>query len=394
MPLSRYYHRTIDDFVGFLTPAGRAGEYVVVRDELGSVPDVEEHLRGRAGKLGADGRMIIISHNALWEPFLRLASALGIRRPNVESNWLSRGDLSNFCLLAGLEPVRTGTRMLVPVYIPLVSAFFNRIVATIWPFSRLGIFHFVVARKSGAVRKSFPSLSIIVPARNEEGTIEAMAPELPNLGAHTELIFIEGNSKDGTWTEIERVAAAWADRRTIKIARQDGRGKGDAVRKGFALASGDILAIYDADMTVPAAEVEKFYRLLAAGTADFANGSRLVYPVEKGAMRVLNLAGNKFFASAFSWILGQPMKDTLCGTKVVWKADYEEIARGRSYFGDFDPFGDFDLLFGAAKMNLKIVDVPIHYQARVYGETNIRRWSHGWLLLRMTAFAARKLKFR
>ncbi|HEY9481171.1 MAG TPA: glycosyltransferase family 2 protein [Candidatus Paceibacterota bacterium] len=393
MSLSRYYHRCVDEFVAFLTPPGRTDVYEVIKDELGFVPDVEERLRRSAAELGLEGRLVIISHNALWEPLLRLASALNLRRPNAESNWLSMGDLKNFCALAGLEPVKSGTRMILPVYIPLVSALCNNVLGAIWPFSHLGIFHYIVARKVGQARKSFPSLSIVIPARNEMGTIERMARELPNLGSHTELIFVEGNSTDDTWKEIERVADVWGGKRSIKIARQKGRGKGDAVRTGFEKATGDILAIYDADMTVPPSEVEKFYRLLASGVADFANGSRLVYPVEDGAMRILNLIGNKFFASAFSWILGQPLKDTLCGTKVLWRSDYEEIAHGRSYFGDFDPFGDFDLLFGAAKMNLKIIDVPIHYQARVYGETNIRRWSHGLLLLRMTAFAARKIKF-
>ncbi len=160
------------------------------------------------------------------------------------------------------------------------------------------------------------------------------------------------------------------------------------------MAHGDILAIYDADMTVPPEEVERFYRAIALGKAEFINGSRLVYPVEKGAMRVLNLIANKFFSLAFSFLIGQPIKDTLCGTKVLWKHDYEDIKRNRAFFGDFDPFGDFDLLFGAVKLNRKVIDLPVHYQARVYGETNISRWKHGWLLLRMTLFAAKKLKFR
>ena len=110
-------------------------------------------------------------------------------------------------------------------------------------------------------------------------------------------------------------------------------------------------------------------------------------------MRFLNMVANKFFGLAFTWLLGQSIKDTLCGTKVLFREDYESIVRHRSYFGDFDPFGDFDLLFGAAKLNARILDLPIRYQARAYGETNIQRWRHGWLLLRMTAFAALRLKF-
>jgi hypothetical protein len=115
--------------------------------------------------------------------------------------------------------------------------------------------------------------------------------------------------------------------------------------------------------------------------------------MESQAMRFLNLLGNKFFSLTFSWLLGQSVKDTLCGTKVLWKSDYEQIAANRAYFGDFDPFGDFDLLFGAARLNQKIVDLPIRYRERTYGSTNVQRWKHGWLLLKMVLFASRRIKF-
>ncbi len=238
-----------------------------------------------------------------------------------------------------------------------------------------------------------PSISIVVPARNEKGTIEQIARELPSLGSFTEVIFIEGNSTDDTWMEVQRVAKLNLPGKKLSCAQQEGKGKGDAVRLGFEMATGDILTIYDADMTVPAADMAKFYRAIVENRGDFINGSRLVYPLEKESMRLLNFFGNKFFSLMFSWILGQPLKDTLCGTKVIWRTDYESVKKGRAFFGDFDPFGDFDLLFGAAKLNLKIIDLPIRYGERVYGQTNISRWSHGWLLLQMTIFAARKIKF-
>jgi glycosyltransferase involved in cell wall biosynthesis len=177
------------------------------------------------------------------------------------------------------------------------------------------------------------------------------------------------------------------------LLQQTGVGKGDAVRRGFAIASGDMLMILDADMTVPPEDLPRFYEVLRSAKGDFANGVRLVYPMEDQAMRYLNMVGNKFFSLAFSWLLGQPIKDTLCGTKVLWKVDYDLIVANRSYLGDFDPFGDFDLLFGAAKLNHKIVDLPIRYRERKYGTTNIQRWKHGWLLLRMVLFAARRIKF-
>jgi glycosyltransferase involved in cell wall biosynthesis len=212
------------------------------------------------------------------------------------------------------------------------------------------------------------------------------------MGAGTELIFVEGHSKDETWAAIQQVAADNPQRK-IKILQQTGRGKGDAVRAGFAVATGDVLMILDADLTMPPEELPKFYDVIASGRAEFANGVRLVYPMEEEAMQFLNLCANKAFGIIFTWLLGQPVKDTLCGTKVLTRAHYERIAGNRAYFGDFDPFGDFDLLFGAAKLNLKIADVPIRYRERTYGTTNIQRWKHGWLLLRMVMFAARKLKF-
>ena len=175
--------------------------------------------------------------------------------------------------------------------------------------------------------------------------------------------------------------------------QQSGRGKGDAVRKGFAEARNDVLVILDADISVPPEEVPQFVRALECGHGEFINGSRMVYPMDKRAMRFLNLLANKFFGYAFTFLLGQRFRDTLCGTKVISRRDYERLAANRSYFGDFDPFGDFDLLFGAARLNLKIVDIPVHYKERIYGETNISRFSHGWLLLKMCAFAARKIKF-
>ena len=236
-------------------------------------------------------------------------------------------------------------------------------------------------------------MSVIIPARNERGNIETAVRRTPRLGSGTEIIFVEGNSNDGTAEEIERVIAAYPDRQITHIPQGDGRGKGDAVRKGFAAARGDILMILDADLTVAPEELPKFYNALMSGHGEFVHGSRLVYPMQKQAMRSLNIVANKFFSIAFTYLLEQRFKDTLCGTKVLFAQAYRQIAANRSYFGDFDPFGDFDLIFGAAKLNLKIVEIPIRYYARIYGTTNISRFKHGWLLLQMSAFAMRKLKF-
>jgi glycosyltransferase involved in cell wall biosynthesis len=252
---------------------------------------------------------------------------------------------------------------------------------------------FVIARatrRQAHTRKL--TTSVVIPARNEAGNIRSAVERTPELGVRTELIFVEGHSTDHTWAEIQRVQQDFPERR-IKSLQQSGKGKGNAVREGFAAATGDILFILDADLTMPPEELPKFYEIVVRGQAEFANGCRLVYPMEARAMRFFNLCANKTFGFLFSWLMGQPIKDTLCGTKVLRREHWDKIQRNRSYFGDFDPFGDFDMLFGADKLNLKIADVPIRYRERTYGTTNIQRWRHGLLLLRMVIFAARKLKF-
>ena len=235
-------------------------------------------------------------------------------------------------------------------------------------------------------------MSVIVPARNEAGNIAGVFERLPSKGRNIELIFVEGHSQDQTWRTILDEIRLHPDV-PAQLFKQDGVGKADAVRLGFAHATGDMLAILDADLSVAPEDLPRFFDVLASGEGEFVNGVRLTYPMEREAMRFSNLIGNKLFGWAFSWLLGQKVRDTLCGTKVLWKSDYERIADNRSYFGDFDPFGDFDLLFGAAKLNLRIVDLPIRYRRRRYGQTNIQRWRHGWLLLRMVVFAMRRLKF-
>jgi hypothetical protein len=339
-------------------------------------------------------RIIINSYSRLWESPLALAGKFGLAKPNLYQNWLTVDDISNLLNLSGFEIIRHWEEILFPLPLPFIAAFLNNFVVKTWPFRTLALTNFIIAKPKMRPEEldKEPVVSVIVPARNEAGNIPQIFIRMPEMGAGTELVFIEGHSRDDTYATIEREIAAHPERK-CKLLRQTGMGKGDAVRLGFAEATGDILMILDADLTVPPEELTRFYQVLHSGKGEFANGVRLVYPMEKEAMRFLNLLGNKFFSLAFSWLLGQPIKDTLCGTKALWKTDYDQIAANRANFGDFDPFGDFDLLFGAAKLGLKIVDLPIRYRERAYGTTNIHRWQHGWLLLKMVAFAARRIKF-
>jgi SAM-dependent methyltransferase len=371
-------------------------DVVILSDLVNDLWDVQEVLMQVARVSHAGTRIIVNYHNHLWRFLLAMANFFGIGAETLEQNWLSPVDVVNLLNLTGLEPVSHRRAILLPFKIKFLSAFANRFLVNFVPFSWFALANFVVARRQPDVGESSRSkdlrVSVIVPARNEAGNIENIIRRLPEMGRGTELIFIEGHSKDGTYAAIEQAIAKFPDR-NIKLLRQNGQGKGDAVRLGFETAAGDVLMILDADMTVPPADLTRFFNALAEGRGEFINGVRLVYPMQDQSMRFFNMAGNKFFSLAFSWLLQQPVKDTLCGTKVLLKDDYLKIASNRNYFGEFDPFGDFDLLFGAAKLNMKIIEIPVRYRARMYGETNIHRWSHGWLLLKMMWFAALRIKF-
>lgn len=367
-------------------------DYIVISDTICYFEDIQKALRNIRQNCADKTRVIITSYNYLWEPLLKFAELLGLKMRQPYTNWLSLPDMVGLLYLEDFDVIETGEKILLPAYIPLISAFLNRFIANLPLFNKLCLVQYIIARPVNLGPRQEKSVSIVVPARNEEGTVAKIVKSLPVLGAGTEIIFLEGGSRDNTWEEIARVAGEHPEK-NIRFARQDGRGKGDAVRKGFDMANGDILMIYDADMTVPAKDLNKFYEAIVSGKGEFINGSRLVYPLEKDSMRLLNLFANKVFSMIFSWLLNQRIKDTLCGTKVISRENYNILKDNRKYFGDFDPFGDFDLLLGAAKMDLKITELPIRYQERKYGSTNIRRFTHGWLLLKMCFFAMKKSKF-
>jgi len=363
---------------------------IIISDTLNFAADVQQLLERLHAVSHPGTRLIVNFPSALWRPVFAAATALGIKRGMPPSNWLATTDIIGLMGLGDWSPLTVQPRILCPVQALGIGSFINRWFAPVFPCFCMSVF--CVARPARGRETGPLTVSVVIPARNEAGNIEAAVKRTPDMGAGTELIFVEGNSKDNTWEEIERVARENPGRR-IKTLKQPGCGKGDAVRAGFAVAEGDLFIILDADLTVPPEEMPKFYDAITSGRAEFANGSRLVYPMDKAAMQFLNMCANKAFGILFTWMLGQPLKDTLCGTKVLRRSDYERIVANRAYFGEFDPFGDFDLLFGAARLNMKIVDVPVRYKERTYGSTNIHRWQHGWLLLRMVLFAARKLKF-
>lgn len=376
-----------------LRSLGGPFDVIVLADTIGLLEDCQRLFEALHEVSTPDTRLVIAYYSTLWEPVIGLAGRFGLMMPKPQLSWLSTADTMNLLALAGFETIRRDWRCVLPKRAVGLGTLVNRYVGPLPGARLLSLRNFVVARPAPSAGSGPAPLSasVVIPCRNERGNIEAAIRRMPRFAPDMEIVFVEGHSRDGTYEECLRVKDAHPDW-DIKVLRQDGKGKADAVRKGFDAARGDVLMILDADLTVPPESLPRFYSAIASGMGEFVNGTRLVYPMDKGAMRFLNWVANRAFAAIFSYLLNQRFTDTLCGTKVLRREDYARIVANRSYFGDFDPFGDFDLIFGAAKLNLKIVEIPIRYADRTYGETQISRFRHGAMLLRMVLFAWRKLK--
>jgi SAM-dependent methyltransferase len=388
-PQLRFIHADAQDL-----NIGETFDVIILSDLVNDLWDVQQVFQTVASLAKPHTRLIINTYSRLWELPLEVTERLNLARPTLYQNWLTVEDITNLLKLTNFQVIRHWSEILCPLNIPILQQLLNRFLVKLWPFRLGGLSNFVVARpfpREDPLTEK-PLVSVIVPARNEAGNIDQIFERVPEMGRGTELVFVEGHSTDNTYEAIENAMNSGSERK-CKLFRQSGSGKGDAVRLGFAQAEGEVLMILDADLTVPPEDLPRFYEALVSGKGEFINGVRLVYPMEDQAMRFINLLGNKLFSLGFSWTLGQPIKDTLCGTKVLWKEQYEIIAANRSYFGDLDPFGDFDLILGAARSNLHILDLPIRYRERRYGSTNIQRWKHGLLLLRMAFVSAFRLKF-
>jgi glycosyltransferase involved in cell wall biosynthesis/SAM-dependent methyltransferase len=391
--------------------SGRAFDAIVASDLVGHLQDIYATLRGLHAVCHPQTKLIVTYHNFLWEGAVGLAERLGWKMPQPDQNWIGMQDLENLLGLGGFAVTGRGCEVLVPARIPFVSRALNAVAPRVPLVKHFCLVQYAVAEPAAPrpAPREAPSVSVIIPCRNEAGNVDAAVERTPEMGRHTEILFVDGHSTDGTVERIEAAIARHRGARDIRLIHQTPRdggaaagenpnrmlrlGKGDAVRKGFAAATGDIVMILDADLTVAPEDLPRFVDVLTRGQAEFVNGSRLVYPMEEESMRFLNLCGNKGFSLAFTWLLGQPVKDTLCGTKVLYRRDYERIAANRAYFGDFDPFGDFDLLFGAARLKLAIVDMPVRYARRTTGVSKVRLVSHGMLLVRMAWIAFMKFKW-
>ncbi|NQV83943.1 MAG: glycosyltransferase [Rhodospirillales bacterium] len=377
----------------FMKGLGGPFDVIVISDTIGSLSDCQKALENLRPLCTPETRIIVAYYSVAWAPLLRIAQGFGGKMPQPQQNWLTAGDIGNLLTLSQFEVIKREWRQLVPKSLFGIGGLLNRFIAPLPLIRLLCLRNYVVARPAPnfAPPEQPKSVTVLIPCRNERGNIEAAIKRIPAFCKDMEILYVEGGSSDGTLEEVRRVIEKYP-KKDIKVLVQTGKGKGDAVRLGFEAARGEVLMILDADLTMPPEDLPKFFEALALGQGEFINGSRLVYPMEDDAMRFLNLVANKVFSWLFSWLLNQRFTDTLCGTKVLRKSDYEMIRKNRGYFGDFDPFGDFDLIFGAAKLNLKVAEIPVRYAERVYGETQISRFRHGWLLLKMVIFAFRKLK--
>jgi SAM-dependent methyltransferase len=366
-------------------------DYIVIVDTIGSLDDCQAFFKLLHPLCTRETRLIVGYFSHLWYPVLQFAEWMGWRMPYPPQNVLSSADVQALVRLANFDPVKSEQRLLVPISLFGIGRFINRFISVLPGFRIFALRHYAVCRSLHKIDDDLKSVTVVIPARNERGNIESAIQRIPQFCDDMEIIFIEGHSKDGTFNEMERVKAAYPDK-DIKTMVQPGKGKADAVFAAYDVARGDVLMILDADLTMPPEQLPKFWEAIKSGKGEFINGSRLVYPLENDAMRFLNLIANKTFSYLFSWLLNERYTDTLCGTKVMRRSDYYRLRKGKAYFGDFDPFGDFDLIFGASKLNLKSIDLPIRYAARSYGETQISRFRHGFMLLKMVIFAFFKIK--
>lgn len=376
---------------GFIESLAGPFDFIVIVDTLGSLDDCQQMFENLHALCTRETRLVIGYFSHLWHPALKFAEMMRLKMPQPPQNVLDPDDVRSLVALADFDALKRERRLLSPLRLFGLGRLINRFVAPFPIFNALCLRHYTVCRSLRRLGEAPRSVTVVIPARNERGNIAPAVRRLRPFAEKCEIIFVEGHSSDDTWSEIERVIAA-NPHLDIKGLRQPGKGKADAVYCGFDTASGDVLMILDADLTVPPEQLSKFWEAIASHKGEFINGTRLVYPMEHQAMRMLNLIANNVFSSLFSWLLGQRFTDTLCGTKVLRRSDYLRLKAARSYFGDFDPFGDFDLIFGASKLALKIVEVPIRYANRTYGETQISRFRHGLLLLRMVWFAFMRIK--
>ena len=362
-------------------------DFIIISDTIGYFNDIQKTLESIHDFCKPETRIVISYFSPIWQPILSLAEKIGLKMPDLNPPLFASSDLKNFVEVSGYQTIKLEKKIILPLKLFGIERIVNRFIANLPIINHLCLRQYLICRSLKVIKKNqFKSASIIIPCRNEFGNIRAGLKRIESFCKKMEVIFVEGNSSDDTWNEIKKVMKEDEFKKKnfiIRALKQEGSGKKNAVFKGFDNAKYEVLMILDGDLTVKPEELSKFWDKISSGEAEFINGTRLIYPMEDNAMRFLNYIANKIFSYLFSWILGQRYTDTLCGTKIISKKNY---LRAKSFTKDLeklDPFGDFFFIFSSLRLNLKMIEIPVRYKARKYGETQISRFRDGFKLIKM-----------
>lgn len=361
-------------------------DYVIMVDVVDHVYDVVDVFTSLRRFCHPTTRIILTTISPWWEPILSLMEKLSAKMPEGPHNFIEKRILGNMIEMVGFSVSYSGYLLLFPKWIPILSYIMNSIGVRIWGLNRLSAVQYMIIQPE--FKKTFDlglGCSVIIPCHNEEDNIESAVRRIPSMGKETEIIVVNDGSTDGT---AEKVRALQKEISNLKLVDYSpNRGKGQAVKQGFDAATQEVIMILDADVSTPPEELPRFFEPLNRGVCQFVNGTRMVYPMEEQAMRTVNLFFNKMFGYMMSFITQQTLTDTLCGTKALYRSDYKRMQWG------IDRWGDFDLLFGAAKMGSKIMEVPVHYLTRQSGESKMKSLKHGIHLLIACVKGFRQLIF-
>ena len=341
-----------------------------------------------------DTKIIIISRNLVWMIFIKLLKSLFSFSPK-KNNFLPYSYLDNLFSICNLEVIRNEKIITLPIYIP----FFTNLINRIFRLPLLNIFclsNITILKKKDQNFSNNKDLrvSFIIPCKNEENNIKTFENEIKNSNQSNEYLFGDDNSMDKTIDEIDKLSKKLNNN---KILKYNGPGvcKSENVYKGIELSSGDIIVVYDADLTVDFKDVEFSIDILKNTNADFINCTRMIYPQKDGAMKFSNFIGNSIFANLFSLLFRKKITDTLCGTKIFFKKDWVKIKKNITGLGVKDLWGDFDLLIGAYKNNLKITEVPVTYHERKEDNTKMTSvFLNGIRMLSIVLVAFYKLRLK
>ncbi len=355
---------------------------IILTDLFEVSTDILELLSMVNKLLGKDGIIVICSINQKWNRILNLFERLNLKDGNQKRLFINSTIVLNIAKVTGLEFVTQRNKQIFPFRMLGLGSLINNILEILFfPFSfGIRIYSILNQQEKFNEEKKY-SKSIIIPAKNEEKNLKPLLNQIPELEEDHEIILAIGDSEDKTYEVAKEIKEARCWPFEVKVIKQTGKGKANAVWEAVEEASKEVIIILDADISVNPETIVQFNSVIDTGKASFVNGTRLIYGMESGAMRIVNNLGNRIFQYIVSIIIGQKITDSLCGTKVFFRKDFNKIKLWKELVQMKDPFGDFDMIFTAGYFGLKILEIPVRYQARVYGVTQIKRFRDGYKLI-------------